>query len=569
MAPSAWLRFERILAFLLPLAVFLPASWILLLHYQSDFGDAAAREANAYYVFFSNDPHLAAIGFVWNPLMSISEMPLILLKGLWPALTADMMAAGVMSSLFMAGACYQLFRLMTDLGVGRVLRWALLACFLVDPMILFYGANGMSESLFIFLLVATTRHLVAWLENDRTRSLVLAGVWMGLAYAARNEAAMAAFVSTVLVLVVSYQRASGAIRVRRMKAVTDAVVFCLPFTASFVGWAGVSWIITGHPFEQFSSIYGTSAQLKTIAQEGGQPTGLAAAREAVTAVVTLAPLLVVAAVAAFARAWRDRDVRILAIVTVLGATVGFEFVVFLMSMILDSYRYLIYCIPLTVCLAAYAGRPVPKSRAETVEEQLLKQQTYEAPYLAIRRRRRALLSCALAVTAVAAFLPGIFTAYHEMIYAPGRLSEEEKTQLAWIVAPKSNLGRKYSYDSEYAPGIARQAAAFDSLHASHGTLMLDDAVGCVPLMILKSKHPEQFAIPNDIDFVERLGAPYEDGVRYMFVADPRGTSGALDSLDREWPTLFDSGAGLGRMVYTVTLPGCTTYRLYKLYPVKA
>src|SRR6202030_796248 len=92
----------------------------LSLRYHSIIGDAASREANGYYVFFSNDPHLAAIGFVWNPLASITDMPLILLKGIWPALTVDELAAAIMSSIFMAGACYPLVRFMHDLG-GRPL----------------------------------------------------------------------------------------------------------------------------------------------------------------------------------------------------------------------------------------------------------------------------------------------------------------------------------------------------------------------------------------------------------------------------------------------------------------
>src|ERR1041385_9278526 len=34
-------------------------------------GDAYSRVANAYYVLYSRDPHLAAIGFVWMPLPSL------------------------------------------------------------------------------------------------------------------------------------------------------------------------------------------------------------------------------------------------------------------------------------------------------------------------------------------------------------------------------------------------------------------------------------------------------------------------------------------------------------------
>ena len=96
-------RVERLLAFFLPFAGYLSVAVLLDLVYHSVVGDATSREANAYYVFFSNDPHLAAIGFVWNPLTSLTEMPLILLKGLWPALTAEAFASGIMSSVFMAG----------------------------------------------------------------------------------------------------------------------------------------------------------------------------------------------------------------------------------------------------------------------------------------------------------------------------------------------------------------------------------------------------------------------------------------------------------------------------------
>ena len=41
------------------------------------FPDAMSRVANGYYVLFSRDPHLAAIGFVWNPLPSLAAIPLL------------------------------------------------------------------------------------------------------------------------------------------------------------------------------------------------------------------------------------------------------------------------------------------------------------------------------------------------------------------------------------------------------------------------------------------------------------------------------------------------------------
>ena len=45
-------------------------------------GDAWSRTANGMLILFSRDPHIAAVGFVWNPAPSILQLPLIL--ALWP-----------------------------------------------------------------------------------------------------------------------------------------------------------------------------------------------------------------------------------------------------------------------------------------------------------------------------------------------------------------------------------------------------------------------------------------------------------------------------------------------------
>jgi hypothetical protein len=174
------------------------------------------------------------------------------------------------------------------------------------------------------------------------------------------------------------------------------------------------------------------------------------------------------------------------------------------------------------------------------------------------------LSASLALAAIVLVLPGSFTAYHEMFY--GALNSEESNQLSWIVHPGSklsNLNLQFKY--QYA-GIQREAAFLDSLHARTGEIMVDDSDGCIPQIILSSRHPTQFTIPNDVHFIDDLGAPYQDGIRYLLVSLP-GPGGTLDALDREWPDLYRTGAGLGTLVHQAILPACTSFRLYKLYPV--
>src|SRR5271156_1769833 len=61
------------IVFLIALGCYLVVSVLLDLKYKSFEGDAVSRMANGYYILYSRDPHLAAIGFVWEPLTSLVD----------------------------------------------------------------------------------------------------------------------------------------------------------------------------------------------------------------------------------------------------------------------------------------------------------------------------------------------------------------------------------------------------------------------------------------------------------------------------------------------------------------
>src|SRR5207253_3345775 len=117
---------------------------------------------------------------------------------------------------------------------------------------------------------------------------------------------------------------AGDSRCRTMGALVDATVFVVPFLVDFVGWAFASWIIVGHPFEQFRSVYGTASQLRVINASGGAgPSGPGHVARQLAALVPLLP--VIAGMAAL-RMLRRRDPRGLAHVAILGAVVAFAVV---------------------------------------------------------------------------------------------------------------------------------------------------------------------------------------------------------------------------------------------------
>ena len=193
--------------------------------------------ANGFYILYSGDPHLAAVGFVWEPLQSIADMVVLLGNHLWPALSHNDMAGSLVSALAMAGAAFQMCAALREWGVTRAPRLVLTAFFALNPMILYYGGNGMSEALYLFTLITSTRYLLRWMRCGDLRSLAYSAVALGFCYLTRNEAALAALLGGLAVGVVSYSRAQGR-RVSRLRTgLSDLAIFGVPAFTAAVGWA--------------------------------------------------------------------------------------------------------------------------------------------------------------------------------------------------------------------------------------------------------------------------------------------------------------------------------------------
>ena len=81
--------------YVLAFGIYLTIAVLLDLKYRTFDGDAFSRMANGFYILYSRDPHLAAVGFVWEPLQSIADMVFLLGNHLWPALSHNDMAGSL------------------------------------------------------------------------------------------------------------------------------------------------------------------------------------------------------------------------------------------------------------------------------------------------------------------------------------------------------------------------------------------------------------------------------------------------------------------------------------------
>jgi hypothetical protein len=532
------LTVDRVL-FVAVATLYLVVGAILALGLHSIAGDAWSRVANAYYVLYSRDPHLAAIGFIWSPLPSLVTLPFLPLKALWPSLVQEGFITNILSALLMAAAALQLYRMGLELGVSRGLSIATVAVFALHPYVIQYGANGMSEAMFVFFLVATTRQLSRWIVSGAATPLVLAALWLGGAYLVRYEAAPVAAASALVVMYVTYRRTAGTTNHRRLAALTDAMVYVAPFTAAFLSWALASWLIIGSPFAQFSSAYGITSQLEADAQifsGTGQGTPLAVLYT-VQQMLSLEPLLFPIVVIGIATAAMRRDPRVLAPLAIYGAVIAFTVWAWLTGRTGGWLRYYIVLIPFAVSMILVA---LANLRDRTDATQLLGHRGPRARRLAGRTASGA-VALALLVMGVLALPAGAATVSGSAGRQPeGRIQDLYMYQVAGDVADD-----------------------LDRLHLPRGTVLADAFMAFA--VVVQSDNPLQFVITPDRDFEDVLADPAAYGIRYLLVPPPDLGWGELDALNREWPSLYEDGDEVGRLVREFeTNSDRYRWRLYEL-----
>ena len=344
-------------------SLYLAVGYWLQVRHGFIIGDALSRVSAAQSVLFSRDPHLAAIGFIFTPLTAMVQIPFVALSPLWPPMASFAYSGTIMSAGFMAAAVVQILGMGTDRGLPRSYVLAITALFALNPMIVFYGANGMSEAPFIFFVTWAVRRLIMWMVDDDVHHLIVAGgIAMGLSYLTRYDAVGCIAAAGFVVATTTYLRARTAPRFRR--ALLDLLIVSGPGFAAFVGWAVASWLITGQAFAQFTSQYGNAA---ILVQSGQQTVGLVAGLSfALVCISLLGPALVPIGAWAVASRWRQRNWTVLVVpIAVFGAALAFQVASYAGGSTFPFLRFYIIVIPMTACLAMLAvpdGQFVPAKR---------------------------------------------------------------------------------------------------------------------------------------------------------------------------------------------------------------
>jgi hypothetical protein len=548
LATENWIVAIVALAAYLTVAILLDFKYVILP------GDAVARMANGYYVLWSRDPHLAAVGFVWSPLQSFADIPFLLFKPLFPVLATHDLAGSLASVLSGVGAVYQIHAALREWGVRRGPRLMLTLVFGINPMIIYYAGNGMSDMLLIFLLVMTTRYFLRWLYREDLRSLVYAGSALGLAYLDRYEALGAAGMAGVVVLGVSYWRRAGRASVARFKsAFGDLTIFLIPIATTFIAWAMMSYVIVGQAFPGVSSQYGTASQTSAAAYL----TLADRANHLIHNVGYLAPLLPIGLVLAIFFSARRRDIRILAPLAILGGSITFDALGLMANFLEPWYRYFMVCVPLDVmlvgCILAHGTTSIrtPESAVAHTANTSVKDQ-----------RKRNFAANAFGIAAVVILLGVSVPTSGKGIFANGTQSSESTELGALLLAHPSKIQLLFTRHFAHIQSID---AYIGDMHLPDGSIVAGTFADCTPQIVTSVPNSKIFVITNDRDFQQVVADPLTFGAHYLLVPQNIGV-GLVDPLNERYPTLYANGAGFAKLVHQFNSNDgtCAVYRLYRV-----
>lgn len=211
-------------------------------------GDASSRVANAFYVLYSREPSLANIGFVWNPLPSFIEMILLVFYPLFPALASEGLAAVIVSSLFAALTVALLVKAGKQFGLNKWLSIIFALLYAFNPYIFYYGANGLTEVIFIYFINIAVIQMLLWMHKDGARPLVIAAIAIAFAFWTRYETVFFGAALAVAVLIWIMQTKKELMKERLQQVEGTWILLLTPVAFSGLLWIFFNYTIMGMDF---------------------------------------------------------------------------------------------------------------------------------------------------------------------------------------------------------------------------------------------------------------------------------------------------------------------------------
>ena len=497
-------KIKNMFIFVLFFFLYLVAAYYLVYHLQFVFSDAVSRAEKAFLVIYDNEPKLAAIGFIWNPLPSLLQIPLLFVL---KPLAKFGFSGNIISALFGALSCVYVYKFFDRTSLSRSLKWFFMLLFGLNPMILFYATNGMSESMFIFFLMLATWHFVMWQESQKMNDIIMFSLAISLAFLTRYEAIPFAITIGLLIILFDFYKHKN---FRNVEG--NLILYAAPVISALLIWVVANWLIMGDPLYFLHGQYSNVDQSQFISGDAKGVQGLfwGVISYAIKRMWFIFPAYLITVVFVLYRKFSFETVA----VVLLSITIPiFQCIMIFTGSSYGWLRFFIYVIPFAFILFSQ--------------------------YLHNEKRSQFMIAVFLVM-----FLLSDISSFGAM-----KNKTYGKEEIQVINAMRGDVSSNNSYITDV------EIANYINENLGDKKILMDDFIGFG--IILNSLNPKIFINDSDADFAASIADPkrYCD---YILVKKPNDL-GTLDAINKKYPTLFDSGSNFAHLSKDFG-----TWRLYEV-----
>lgn len=319
--------------------------------------DALARLVSAYLVFYGQEMKLATIGFVWPPIPTLLILPLAVFR----PLVRNWLAVVIVSAASMAFAALQIDQIARLCGLKRMWRWLVVLLFAINPVMVVFGANGMSEAVLIAATLSGCYWLVRFWKSDRNMDLLITAVHFSILPLIRYEAAVLTAAAGGLILLQTWAQGQRRMSLPDFRDYLEGRLLGYGGLAVYplFLWAVASWFIMGSPlyflFNERSALSLAEDQLSSYS---GMVTSWVSAFGATFGVWTwLFPVGVIASAAAIYLAIREKKPFLAGFGLTPFILPLVQWVLLMRSATVPLLRYFVMAVPLGIVtgLAVYSA----------------------------------------------------------------------------------------------------------------------------------------------------------------------------------------------------------------------
>lgn len=515
-------RLEGAIVFLLVFIFAISIAYFINFRLNFIFGDALTRSFRAYLVLFGNEPKLTSIGFVWPPLPTILQIPLVLVK----PLNTYGFAGNILTAIFLGVTAVYFNKIMRLFELKSILRGIFLTLFITNPMIIFYGSNGMSEMVFIGFTIISIYYFLSFIKEKHLTSLILSSFSLSFAIMSRWEAF--ALLPTILFSIGYIHFLIKKQPLRRAEGLLLMYLTPIIFV-SFV-WLLANWVIVGSPFYFLHNPYSNATEASKLLANSSlfyslKGNLLLDVFYVAKMVGFTAPFFIISLIAILLKTI-DKIDRLHSI-TLLGFSISiilFHVGLLYLGQSFGYLRFFIYTIPFYFILSSYI-----------LSKQLILHLKGKVRVLSISILLFLLILSSF-ITVFGMSLPTIGQQEHIFIEA---------------LRGGRNDSQYYNYKEE------KQVATYLSENITGREILIDDSVGFS--IIYLSQKPHLFIETVDSDFESVLANPVGTRkAKYLLVRNPKNSDN-LDILSVKYPGIFENGTN-----FTILDKDFGDWRLYKI-----